>query len=153
ILPPQHGERECAGLRTQHFRAGDPTLGRHATCGHVTRSVSMGTAQRVTISFPPRLSSRRFHKNEGTLMSRFSIVPLNVPRCALLIVALVLVLSIAWSLPLLGVVPSGAVSATALTHGAFVDGDNFHQGLVLRVDPLKVSNCPNLYVYLSGRTA
>jgi len=98
-------------------------------------------------------------------MSRFSIVPLSLPRCALLGVALVLALSIAWCPPSLGVVPSGTASATALIRSAFVDGDHFRkgagtatiywidQGRVLRLDPLKVSNGPNPSVYPFGSTA
>jgi hypothetical protein len=61
--------------------------------------------------------------------------------------------------------PSGVASPAALAHGAFTNGDSFHQGegtatlyhvnqnLVLRLDPFKVTNGPALHVYLSGHAA
>lgn len=58
--------------------------------------------------------------------------------------------------------PPGGAPAAALRRGSFTNGDSFHkgegtatiyrtgEGLVLRFDPFKVTNGPNLYVYLSG---
>lgn len=61
--------------------------------------------------------------------------------------------------------PFGGESAAVARRGTFVDGDRLHRGqgsatvyrvgqnLVLRLAPFKVTNGPNLYVYLAGHAA